>query len=137
VPLVAWLEGELAGLGVDDVVTEQRPNAALDDPELRLRAALGELYDWFERGEEMLEKTTRDVATVPALRPAMEGSMIWTEAAAEALMRGRRERGARRRRVRAAIGHALSFPTWRSLVREQGLGGEEAVALMRGLVATA
>ncbi len=111
--------------------------AAIADPTRRLRTALGELYAWFERGERMLERTTRDVAVVPALRPAMEGSAIWTEAAAEALIRGRRERGARRRRVRAAIGHALSFSTWRSLVREQGLSGEEAVALMAGLVVAA
>jgi hypothetical protein len=30
--------------------------------------------------------------------------------------------------------HALGFPTWRSLTREQGLGDAEAVALMGGLV---
>ncbi|HET7052359.1 MAG TPA: helix-turn-helix domain-containing protein [Solirubrobacterales bacterium] len=107
--------------------------AAVADPERRLREALGELYAWFERGERMLEKTTRDVAVVPAMRPAMEGSAMWAEAAAETLMRGRRERGSRRRRVRAAIGHALSFATWRSLVREQGLSEAEAVELMIGL----
>ncbi len=108
--------------------------AAIGEPEERLRAALGELYDWFERGEEMLEKTTRDVAVVPALRPAMESSALWAAAAAETLMRGRRERGARRRGVRAAIGHALSFPTWQSLVRAQGLSRREAVDLMAKLV---
>jgi len=111
--------------------------AAIGDSEERLRAGLGELYTWFERGESMLEKTTRDAAVVPALRPAMEGSALWAEAAAETLLRGRRERGARRRRARAAIGHALSFPTWRSLIREQGLSVQEAVALMAGLVAAA
>jgi len=36
--------------------------------------------------------------------------------------------------VRAAIGHALAFPTWRSLFREQGLSTEEAVELMCRLV---
>lgn len=111
--------------------------AAVADPGRRLRTALGELYAWFERGESMLERTTRDVAVVPALRPAMEGTAMWAEAATETLMRGRRERGARRRRVRAAIGHAVSFSTWRSLVREQGLSGDEAVALIAGLVAAA
>jgi hypothetical protein len=34
----------------------------------------------------------------------------------------------------AALGHALNFWTWRSLVREQGLGDEEAVDLMVGMV---
>jgi len=111
--------------------------AAIADPEERLRTALAELYAWFERGEAMLERTTRDVAVVPALRPAMQRAAIWSEAAAETLVRGRRERGRRRRLARAAISHALSFPTWRSLVREQGLSGEEAVALMAGLVSIA
>jgi hypothetical protein len=31
-------------------------------------------------------------------------------------------------------GHALAFPTWRSLAREQGLPDGEAVALMSVLV---
>lgn len=106
---------------------------AIEDPDERLRIALAELYAWFERGEHMLEKTTRDAATVPALRAAMTASARWYEAAAEALMQGRRPRGARRRKLRAAIGHALNFATWRSLVREQGLSQEEAVELMAGL----
>jgi hypothetical protein len=54
-----------------------------------------------------------------------------------ALLRGRRERGRAQARVSAAVGHALAFPTWRSLVREQGLGDQEAVELMVSLVASA
>jgi AcrR family transcriptional regulator len=108
--------------------------ARLADPDERLRVGLAELYSWFERGEQMLEKTTRDVAVVPALEPAMAAAAAWSEAAAEALMRGRPERGSRRRRARAAIGHAISFATWRSLVREQGLAPAAAVDLMVGLV---
>ena len=49
-------------------------------------------------------------------------------------MAGRGLRGRAARRTRAAIGHALAFPTWRSLTREQGLSDGEAVALMCGLV---
>jgi hypothetical protein len=49
-------------------------------------------------------------------------------------MRGRERRGARRRRTRAAVGHALAFATWRSLAREQGLAQAEAVELMCELV---
>jgi hypothetical protein len=43
-------------------------------------------------------------------------------------------RGRRSTYAHAAIGHALSFPTWRSLTREQGLGTEDAVELMCRLV---
>ena len=109
--------------------------AAIDDPDERLRAALRELYAWYGRTEWMLEKTTRDVATVPALAPSMELFAAYLQGARDILLAGRRERGARRRRAGAAIGHALGFGTWRSLVREQGLSQEEAVDLMAGLAA--
>lgn len=50
------------------------------------------------------------------------------------LMAGRGLRGRAARRTRAAIGHALAFPTWRSLTREQGLAEADAVAVMCVLV---
>jgi AcrR family transcriptional regulator len=110
---------------------------AIDDPDERLRTALRRLYAWYERGDYMLEKTTRDVALVPALRPTMEAFAGWFDVAADAILRGRPERGTRRRRVRAAVGHALAFETWRSLVREQRLSQAQAIDLMAGLVAVA
>jgi len=111
--------------------------AAIDDPAERLRTALKQLYRWYEHGEYMLEKTTRDVALVPALRPSMEAFAGWVDQAADAIVRRRPERGARRRRVRAAVGHALAFDTWRSLVREQRLSQAEAIELMEALAAVA
>jgi AcrR family transcriptional regulator len=108
--------------------------SGIGDPEERLRIALGQLYSWFERGEYMLERTTRDVAVVPALEPAMARSAQWFEAATDVLLRNRRQRGARLRKVRAAVGHAIGFASWRSLVREQGLARIEAVELMAALV---
>ena len=36
--------------------------------------------------------------------------------------------------ARAAIGHALAFDTWRSLVRAQGLSNKQAVELVTRLV---
>ncbi len=50
------------------------------------------------------------------------------------LIVGRRARGSRRRRVEAAIGHALEFSTWQSLARGQGLKRADAVALMTAMV---
>lgn len=111
--------------------------AAIRDPRERLATALDELYAWFERGEQMVEKTTRDAPLVPAMRPAMDSLAAWLTAATDTLVRGHRERGARRGRVRVAIGHALSFATWRSLAREHGLSRDEAVELMSALVAAA
>ena len=109
---------------------------AIADPEERLRTALGELYAWFARGEPMLEKTTRDAAVVPAMQPAVASMGRWFAAAAETLMRGRSQRGGRRRLLRGSVGHALSFATWRSLVRDQGLSQAEAVDLIAGMVET-
>jgi AcrR family transcriptional regulator len=111
--------------------------AGIADPDERLRTALVELYAWFAGGAEMLERTSRDASLVPAMRGPVEAMGLWFAAAAEALLRGRPERGARRRQVGAAIGHAIAFPTWRSLVREQGLPPGDAVALMADLVAAA
>lgn len=108
--------------------------AALTDPEERLRTALSDLYAWYESGQEMLERTTRDAALVPAMRSAVERMGGWFAEALATIVRGRPERGARRRRVEAAVGHAVSFATWRSLVRDQGLSDAEAVSLMLGLV---
>ena len=54
---------------------------------------------------------------------------------ADSLMTGRKLRGSRRKRVRAAIAHALALETWRSLVREQGLSDDEAADLMASLAA--
>jgi hypothetical protein len=67
----------------------------------------------------------------------MEALRGWLDVAADAIVRGRPERGTRRRRVRAAVAHALSFETWRSLAREQGLSKPEAIELMAGLAAVA
>ena len=109
------------------------PWAKIDDQDERLRVALGELYEWYEHGEYMLERTTRDVALVPALRPSMEAFRGWLDAAAVAILRGRPERGARRRRVRAVVRHALAFETWRSLAIHQRLPRAEIIELMAAL----
>jgi AcrR family transcriptional regulator len=113
------------------------PWAKIDDQDERLRVALGELYEWYEHGEYMLERTTRDVALVPALRPSMEAFRGWLDAAADAILRGRPERGARRRRVRAVVRHALAFETWRSLAIHQGLPRSEMIELMAALASAA
>jgi AcrR family transcriptional regulator len=105
----------------------------IEDPAQRLRVALGELYEWYEHGEYMLERTTRDLALVPALRPSMKAFHGWLEAAANAILHGRPKRGRRGRRLRAAVGHALAFETWRSLAIHQGLPRAETIELMEAL----
>lgn len=99
--------------------------------EERLRVGLTDLYRFYAEGEPMLSRVRRDRAALPrALRErtaATEAGMRDTLLAAFAL------RGARRRRVGAVVGHAVSFWTWRSLVLGQGLSQREAVEAMTTL----
>ena len=82
-----------------------------------------------------MENLHRDERTVSLVRDRFAVFHEYQAALRESLVRGRSERGHRRDEVRAAIGHALAFPTWRSLVREQGLDDAQAVELMARLVA--
>ncbi len=104
--------------------------AAIEDPGKRLRTGLGELYSYYEGTERMMENLIRDEDLVPTVKRMFGGYRAYLEAAREVLMGGRRKRV----RVAAAIGHALAFPTWRSLVREQGLSTRQATELMCRLV---
>jgi AcrR family transcriptional regulator len=105
-----------------------------DDPDERLRQGLTELYAYHGRTEAMVSNLLRDEPTVAVLRPLMAARRSRLEAMADALMAGRSVRGRRRREVRAAVGHAVGFETWRSLVREQGLEPARAVELMARFV---
>ncbi|HEY2283616.1 MAG TPA: helix-turn-helix domain-containing protein [Solirubrobacteraceae bacterium] len=111
--------------------------AVIDDPDERLRVALEELFDFYRRTETMLENLFRDEQIVPLVQERFAAFRGYFAAAGDTLMAGRKLRGAARRRTRAALGHAVSFSTWKSLVREQGLNDSDAVALMRALVGRA
>jgi AcrR family transcriptional regulator len=109
--------------------------AAIDDPGERLRTVLGELYAFYRRTEQMMENLHRDEVTMPVVRERFAGFRGYIGAARDILVRGRPERGHRRIEVRAAIGHALAFTSWRSLTREEGLDEDQAVELMCNLAA--
>ena len=111
--------------------------AEIDDPDERLRTALDELYAYYRRTERMMENLHRDEATVPVLAERFAGYRGYIAAARDLLMDGRSLRGRRRDAARAAIGHALAFPTWQSLTREQGLDNDQAAELMSRLVRSA
>lgn len=110
---------------------------AIAGAEERLAAALSELYGFYRRTEAMLENMYRDAATEPLVQERFGAYRFYFEAACEALMQGRKLRGAAKTRTRAALGHAIAFSTWKSLVREQGLDDAQAIALMAALVAAA
>jgi len=108
--------------------------AGIEDPAQRTEAALRELYAFYDRTEVMYTSLLRDEPLVPIVHRLLGDFHGYLRAIQELLMAGRGLRGRAARRTRAAIGHALAFPTWRSLTREQGLADADAVALMCALV---
>jgi AcrR family transcriptional regulator len=109
---------------------------SVEDPEERVRAGLAELYAFYRRTEQMMDNLHRDEA-MPVVNRLFSPFRGYLAAAREVLLRGHAVRGRRRETTRAAIGHALAYPTWRSLTREQGLDDDQAVALMSELVGAA
>lgn len=103
--------------------------SGMSEPVERLRAALGVLYGYFRGGAPMLERVLRDESEVPALAEVMTPWWNYMREAAGALAAGWGAGPEQQRSVRAAVGHALDFATWRSLDR-QGLDDDESVELM-------
>ena len=111
--------------------------AAIDDPDARLRTALTEFYAFYRRTEVMLDNLFRDETTVALVAQRFAAFRGYLDAARDTLMTGRGLRGNARRRTRAAIGHAIAYATWKSLVREQRLDATDAVALAHAFVTAA
>lgn len=111
--------------------------AAIDDPDARLRTALTEFYAFYRRTEAMLDNLFRDETTVALVAQRFAAFRGYLDAARDTLMTGRGLRGNARRRTRAAIGHAIAYATWKSLVREQRLDATDAVALAHAFVTAA
>jgi AcrR family transcriptional regulator len=107
---------------------------SIEDPAERTRTAVRELYAFYGRTEPMYVSLLRDEPLVPAVRRRLRDFHGYLRAIQDGLVEGRGLRGRRAHYTRAAIGHALAFPTWRSLTREQELGDDDAVELMCRLV---
>jgi AcrR family transcriptional regulator len=113
---------------------DPRPWTAIEDPRERTETALGELYAFYRRTEPMYVSLLRDEMLVPVVHRRLSAFYGYLAAIQDILMAGRGLRGHAARRTRAALGHALAFPTWRSLARGQELSDADAVALMAALV---
>lgn len=122
---------------VTDPPPDPAPWQAIADPEERLETALRELYAYYMRLEPLLENVQRDAAVMPIVAELDAGRVRYLEEIHDLLLGPWRARGARRERLRCAIGHALEFGTWQSLVRRQGCTAEEAVRLMVDLAGLA
>ena len=91
----------------------------------RLAAALAEIYGWYGRNERLLSNVMRDVAhhsMVQEIQKLRAAPVVktWHDVLGQGLDA----------RQRAMLHLALSFHTWRSLVREAGLKPAAAVDAM-------
>jgi AcrR family transcriptional regulator len=104
--------------------------ASNDDPVRRLHEVLSNLYPYYRRTRPMMESIHRDAEVMPLVKEMMGGYRGYLASMRDLLMQGRQPEPAAAKTVEAAIGHALSFPAWRSLAIEQGLSDEECRRLM-------
>ncbi len=111
---------------------DPRSWSGIHHPGDRLRRGLSETYVWFEENERRQASILRDIEALRA-RNLLPDRPPFEAPAVDVLASGWRVRGRARERLRSAIGHALSFYTWRSLEREQKLARREAVELMVAL----
>lgn len=113
------------------------PWRSISDPGERLAIALRELYGYYERLEPLLENVQRDAAVMPVVAEMNAYRVRYLEGIRDVLLEGWAARGVARARQRRAIGHALEFDTWQSLVRRQGCRTGEAARLMLDFVRAA
>jgi AcrR family transcriptional regulator len=108
--------------------------SSIADVDSRMRTAICSLYEFYAGTEAMYTSLLRDEPLVPSVAKRLRdfyGYLHWIQ---DDLAAGHGLRGKRARQRRAAIGHALAFPTWRSLARDEGLSNKEAAELMVRLV---
>ena len=119
--------------------THPRPDPAqwsqIDDPVLRLRAALEQTFAWTRIAAPMIRNIQRDVDVMPAF--VGQSLAADRKARVAALAAGFGARGRSSQRLRAAISHALSVTTWESLCIDGGLDDADAVELMVATVLAA
>jgi AcrR family transcriptional regulator len=107
---------------------------SIHDSAERTASGLRELYAFYRRTQDMYVSLLRDESVVPILQRHLSVFYDYLRTIEDALMSGRSLRGRAARQTRAAIGHAVAFPTWHSLTHEQRLQDDDAVAMMCVLV---
>lgn len=107
----------------------------IDDPHERIETALSQIYTHYARNEQMIGNVFRDMYVVESMRsfnvPLVEKSF---EAMRQILGSAFDDVSDVAVRRRAMLSVAISFNTWKSLVKKEGLTNEEAADLMAHLV---
>jgi AcrR family transcriptional regulator len=100
--------------------------------EQRLRAGLNAIYGWYRENADDLYPLNRDLGAMP--QPFQDGVRQREAQLAALILEAAGPAGENRPRLRAAVGHVISFWTWRSLAIGQGLSDADAIALAMGMV---
>ena len=126
----------------ENPLPDLEPWKEISDPKRRLRVALAELYNYFRRREGLWTNILRDqefphIKDNPDVREIMKPFFEHWERMKEILIVGweSSEKPAQPL-LGAAMGAALHFHTWRTLVRQEGLTDEQAIEVVVGMVAT-
>lgn len=108
--------------------------AGIDDPSERLVTVLKELYRWYGRTEDMLEKVLRDESLVPAVASVLD-DLWWPylRAIIDTLALGWPGERADVDELTAALRLAVDFDTWR-LLTGSGLDDGRAADLATRMV---
>ena len=107
------------------------------EPVDRLRHGLGALYAFWEANEDMSSNVVRDAEVDPLIQEVSELRSGAPRAAIRAALLDAWPDGRRSPDLEAALDLALSFRTWRSLVRGSGLTTPAAADLMARMVTCA
>lgn len=113
--------------------------AAIPNAEEALRTALAEIYAYHRQTEAMMNSAQRDMTTLPILRELLVPLFDYWDGVRDLLAskfatRFATKGGDAHELLRAAIGLAVDFVTWRSLIRRQGLDDSQAIEAMMTMV---
>ena len=118
-----------------DPLPEPSRWAEISGPEQRLRRALSEVYAYYGGNEALLSNVLRDTPLDPVLQENNVFLFRHWEAMRDTIAEAFEASGEERHEaLLGAIAVALELQTWRTLVRQQGLGDDRAIELMVGMV---
>jgi AcrR family transcriptional regulator len=110
----------------------------VEDPGMRARTALRDLYAYYAENEQLLAHVTRDARAMPALHDQLESDTgPYYGSAAALLAGGWKLRGRRRERLEAQLELVLRFEGWQLLTERSGGDSGKAADLAADLVAAA
>jgi AcrR family transcriptional regulator len=110
------------------------PWALVADPLVRLRRALAEVYAYYHITEESWVHIPHDGQAHPDLAEFVAPYVERWGKMQAALGVGWEAPQEKSKLLEAALGHALDFQTWYSLVRQQELADEQAIELLVGMI---